>query len=90
MFDAVIFDLDGTLVDTERLWMRAIDELAARLGRTPDPAVHALVAGISTRATAAVMGRHYGLVLDEAQLNEALVAEVARLEDLSVLSYEPK
>jgi HAD superfamily hydrolase (TIGR01509 family) len=84
MVEAVIFDLDGTLVDTEVLWMRAIDALAAQLGRTPDPAVHALVAGISTAATAAVLRRHYALPLDEAWLNEALVSAVARLYTTSL------
>ncbi|MER5986216.1 HAD family phosphatase [Streptomyces sp. NPDC001787] len=31
---AVLFDMDGTLVDTERLWLQATAELAAGLGHT--------------------------------------------------------
>ncbi|WLQ45070.1 HAD family phosphatase [Streptomyces laculatispora] len=31
---AVLFDMDGTLVDTERLWLRTTAELAADLGHT--------------------------------------------------------
>ncbi|MFJ5708204.1 HAD family hydrolase [Streptomyces sp. NPDC093105] len=31
---AVLFDMDGTLVDTERLWLRAAEELAAELGHS--------------------------------------------------------
>ncbi|MGV9243775.1 HAD-IA family hydrolase [Streptomyces sp. NPDC003710] len=31
---AVLFDMDGTLVDTERLWWEAVERVAAGLGRT--------------------------------------------------------
>lgn len=31
---AVLFDMDGTLVDTERLWLQTAAELAAELGHT--------------------------------------------------------
>lgn len=44
MFDAVIFDLDGTLVDTERLTLAAGIEAFARQGVAVDPAfLHGLV-----------------------------------------------
>lgn len=33
LLQAVLFDMDGTLVDTERLWWQAVERLAARLGR---------------------------------------------------------
>ncbi|MDT0464657.1 HAD-IA family hydrolase [Streptomyces gibsoniae] len=33
---AVLFDMDGTLVDTERLWWEAVERVAAGLGRTLD------------------------------------------------------
>ena len=37
MFDAVIFDLDGTLIDTERLAMTATITAFHAMGFTPDP-----------------------------------------------------
>lgn len=44
MFDAVIFDLDGTLLDTEAVAMRVGQNLLREMGITPDPAVfHQLV-----------------------------------------------
>ncbi|PZG09048.1 HAD family hydrolase [Nonomuraea aridisoli] len=36
--DAVLFDMDGTLVDTEGLWWQAVDAVAASLGRPLSPA----------------------------------------------------
>ncbi|MFJ5532094.1 HAD-IA family hydrolase [Streptomyces sp. NPDC093261] len=33
---AVLFDMDGTLVDTERLWWEAVERIAAGLGRALD------------------------------------------------------
>ena len=34
---AVLFDMDGTLVDTERLWWDAVADVASGLGRELDP-----------------------------------------------------
>ncbi|PNG89969.1 hypothetical protein SMF913_25434 [Streptomyces malaysiensis] len=33
LLQAVLFDMDGTLVDTERLWWEAVEQVAAGLGR---------------------------------------------------------
>ncbi|MDX3106466.1 HAD hydrolase-like protein, partial [Nonomuraea angiospora] len=35
--DAVLFDMDGTLVDTEGLWWQATASIAASLGRALGP-----------------------------------------------------
>lgn len=42
---AVLFDMDGTLVDSERVWDTGIEELAEILGGTLDPAVRARMVG---------------------------------------------
>jgi HAD superfamily hydrolase (TIGR01509 family) len=50
---AVLFDLDGTLLDSERLWDRALQELAARLGGTlSGPARQAMIGRNSTESMA--------------------------------------
>jgi HAD superfamily hydrolase (TIGR01509 family) len=52
-FDAVLFDLDGTLVDTEGLWWQATSEVAASLGVTLGPADSRHVLGRTVEDVAA-------------------------------------
>ncbi|MGW1190087.1 HAD family hydrolase [Streptomyces sp. NPDC002559] len=50
---AVLFDMDGTLVDTERLWRRAVEEECMDLGLTLTEADLPHVIGRATEDTAA-------------------------------------
>jgi HAD superfamily hydrolase (TIGR01509 family) len=50
---AVLFDMDGTLVDTEQLWGEAMSELAARLGGR-----------MSDEARAATVGTSMGVAME--------------------------
>ncbi|MEU6353766.1 HAD-IA family hydrolase [Streptomyces sp. NPDC047072] len=54
---AVLFDMDGTLVDTERLWWEAVEEVA---GRTLTEADRADVLGRPVEHTAAWLGAATG------------------------------
>lgn len=45
MFDAVIFDLDGTLLDTEAVAMRLGQQILRDLGHDPNPEVFHLLVG---------------------------------------------
>lgn len=51
--DAVLFDMDGTLVDTEGLWWEATADVAASLGRTLGPDDVPYVLGRTVEDTAA-------------------------------------
>lgn len=51
--DAVLFDMDGTLVDTEGLWWEATADVAASLGRTLGRADEPYVLGRTVEDTAA-------------------------------------
>ena len=42
---AVLFDMDGTLVDSEKVWTVALDELAAHAGGTLSPAARRALVG---------------------------------------------
>ncbi|MFR0357169.1 HAD-IA family hydrolase [Streptomyces sediminimaris] len=54
---AVLFDMDGTLVDTERLWWEAVHDVASDLGRPLTGADRPEVLGRSVGHTAAWLGR---------------------------------
>jgi HAD superfamily hydrolase (TIGR01509 family) len=55
---AVLFDLDGTLVDSEKVWGIALAELAARYGGTLTDAVRARMVGASSTITMAILLDH--------------------------------
>lgn len=48
---AVLFDMDGTLVDTEKLWDVALSDFAASLGGVLSPAGRAAIVGSSPAVT---------------------------------------
>jgi HAD superfamily hydrolase (TIGR01509 family) len=74
---AVLWDMDGTLVDTEPYWMECEVELVAEHGGrwTADDA-HALV-GNDLTVTAAYVRRHGGVDLTDRQIIDRLSAGVA-------------
>jgi HAD superfamily hydrolase (TIGR01509 family) len=57
---AVLFDLDGTLVDTEKVWGIALSELVTRYGGVLTDAVRTEMIGGSSAFTMALVDRHYG------------------------------
>ena len=50
-FRAVIFDMDGVLVDSEPLFLEAINATLARYGRSIDEEQHATIMGLDPRET---------------------------------------
>jgi HAD superfamily hydrolase (TIGR01509 family) len=57
-FDALLFDMDGLLVDTEPLWLETETEVMARLGASWTPAdQHALLGGSMARSVAYMLSR---------------------------------
>ena len=74
---AVLFDMDGTLVETEQHWGEALFELAARLGGRMSDDARAATVGTSMRTAMGVLYADLGVVRTEAQLR----ADVAAVED---------
>jgi HAD superfamily hydrolase (TIGR01509 family) len=63
---AVLFDMDGTLVDSERVWDTGIEELAQLLGGTLDPAVRARMVGTNEDDSVVMLLESLGRPLTEA------------------------
>jgi HAD superfamily hydrolase (TIGR01509 family) len=65
---AVLFDMDGTLVQTEEHWGQAMSALAARLGGEMSAAARQRTVGTSMRTAMAVLHEDLGVVRTEAEL----------------------
>jgi HAD superfamily hydrolase (TIGR01509 family) len=68
---AVLWDMDGTLIDSEKLWTVALNELAARLGGTLSPATRGTLIGSNMDRTMRVLFGELGLLPEPAALAEA-------------------
>jgi HAD superfamily hydrolase (TIGR01509 family) len=76
---AVVFDLDGVLVDSEQLWDSARRELVAeRGGRWTDDATHAMM-GMSSPEWSRYVRDELGVDLEPAAISTAVLERLARL-----------
>jgi HAD superfamily hydrolase (TIGR01509 family) len=69
--DAVLWDMDGLLVDTEPLWTRAEHDLAAHYGSTFTPQAKAAVVGTRLDAAVPLLLRHFGVEASEQEVRAA-------------------
>jgi HAD superfamily hydrolase (TIGR01509 family) len=75
--DAVLFDMDGTLVETEQYWGEAMAALAAQLGGRMSAAARERTVGTSMRFALAVLYADLGVERTE----EQFVADAQWVED---------
>jgi HAD superfamily hydrolase (TIGR01509 family) len=80
-FDAAIFDLDGTLVDTERLILEAGVEALAEVGHEPDIGFLVSLIGIAESEARLRIARRFGGRLDLDRLDRAWEAASRRRYD---------
>ncbi|MUL40740.1 HAD family phosphatase [Streptomonospora sp. PA3] len=84
---AVLWDMDGTLVDSEPLWGVALDEVAAELGRPLTPEVREAITGTDDRTTMRLLCAHTGTAATDAELaalGDRVIARVAGLLEAQV------
>ena len=74
---AVLFDMDGTLVQTEEHWGLAMSALAARLGGEMSAAARQRTVGTSMRTAMAILHEDLGVTRTEPEL----LADAAWVED---------
>jgi HAD superfamily hydrolase (TIGR01509 family) len=79
---AVLFDMDGTLVETEHLWGEAMFELAAQLGGRMSDEARAATVGTSMRVSMTILYADLGIERTEAQLHADAVWVEQRTAEL--------
>jgi len=79
---AVLFDMDGTLVQTEEYWGEAMFELAASYGGRMSPEARAATVGTSMRRSMQVLHADLGVLRGEEQLEADARWVEDRVEEL--------
>ena len=83
MKHGAIFDMDGTLLDTERLYQNTWVELAKEFGQTPEPAFPRAVCGSSGEHMLEIIRTYYPDV-DAQQFMDSCYARVAQAVETSI------
>ncbi len=86
---AVLWDLDGTLVDTEPLWMNAERELAATYGKEWSEADGLQLVGFDLLDAGAHIQSQLGIELSAAAIVEFLVARVSGALHSAKVNWRP-
>lgn len=79
---AVLWDLDGTLVDSEPLWTSALDEVASELGRPLTTGVRAQMTGTDGPTTMRIIAEYTGARLSENDLVDFRVRIERHVQEL--------
>lgn len=81
-YDAVLFDMDGTLVDSEPIWFEVLRAVVPEFGGDLPESAHASLHGSDRATTTTVLRTRYGLVGDAAafwnRVAEDLVGALGR------------
>ncbi len=79
MIAAVIFDMDGLLIDSEPCWDKARSLMAADVGVQWNEADHRAVMGVSTREWVAYMMKRLDLTLAPQEVEQQIIDQMVRL-----------
>ncbi|EKX90646.1 HAD family hydrolase [Corynebacterium durum] len=65
MLKAILWDMDGTLVDSEPLWGIVADEMSEKMGRKLTPELHEKIIGVTFEKTVTICANHAGITLTD-------------------------
>ena len=77
MIAAVVFDLDGVLIDSEPVWERVRRELVAERGGHWTPDAQRKLMGMSTQEWARYLGEDLGVGLPPAEVARLVIDRMA-------------
>jgi HAD superfamily hydrolase (TIGR01509 family) len=77
--DAIVFDLDGVLVESEGVWNAARREIALRNGGHWPPDAQRAMMGMSSTEWAAYMHDDLGVTMSPAEISDTVVTRLAAL-----------
>jgi HAD superfamily hydrolase (TIGR01509 family) len=69
-FSAIVFDMDGTLLDTESVFREIVFDVTAGLGFTMTDSIHHRMVGSSHEVTTQVLAESYGVAFPYAHFDE--------------------
>jgi HAD superfamily hydrolase (TIGR01509 family) len=87
VIDAVIFDLDGVLLDSEQVWNEAKEELVRERGGSWDADAPRHMMGMSSPEWSAYLRDELGVDMDAAEISDDVVRRLERIyrEELPLL-----
>ena len=79
MIEAIIFDMDGLLVDSEPVWNQARVDLAASVGKDWNKTDHKAVMGVSTQEWIDYMRQRLELDMSPEQVQHEVISRMAAM-----------
>ena len=77
--EAIVFDLDGVLVESEGLWDAARKDIALRNGGRWPPEAQRAMMGMSSTEWSAYMRDELGVAMSPTEISDTVVARLAEL-----------